>query len=220
MQKQSLFKRIQSNKIWAIALMGSIALVLSACSTAVMSSNVPTPTTVMGVNPPAADQPSNLSTEMPTEMTAALPNALASGLDVCSLVSKAEAEAVLGQNVLGITPGTDSDILPGSTINFCTYLGSDTAIILSSVDSGSANAASEMLKVQLANAQSASPDLVITEEPGLGSKAYWTIAKNAAAYTILKDTQVFSVALGGKIGDAASHKAALLDLANKILAKY
>jgi hypothetical protein len=31
---------------------------------------------------------------------------------------------------------------------------------------------------------------------------------------------VFSVALGGKIGDAASHKAALLDLANKILAKY
>jgi hypothetical protein len=221
MQKQSLFRQIRSNRIWAMALVGGVALVLSACSTSAMSSNAPTPTTVMGVKQsPAVDQAMSIPSQIPTESSAALQNGPASGADVCSLVSKAEAEAVLGKKVISMTPGSDSNILPGATINFCTYLAGGTALVISSIDSSSASAASELLKVQLAKAQAVSPDLAIQEESGLGSKAYWTVNKNAAGYTILKDNHVFSAALGGKITDAGSYKAALLTLANSILSKY
>jgi hypothetical protein len=59
------------------------------------------------------------------------------------IITTPEAEAVLGQSVMNITPGPDSGNIPGPTINFCTYLGKDLAVVVSSVDTGSTQAASD-----------------------------------------------------------------------------
>ena len=186
------FSLHQPNRMGIIALLCGFALIASACGGVVVNSPDSTPTTAKEV---------------------------VSSQDVCSLITAAEAEAVMGQPVASILPFSELDSDYGEMVFSCYYNGKDLTIVVSTVDLGSAQAASEILQQQLVKEQ-ADEGAIINEEPGLGEKAYWTTADNAGMYTILKGSNIFVVLLGGNIGDAASYKAPLLTLAKSVSSKY
>ena len=205
------------------SLVCGIALLASACGSSPVNLPDPTPTTVMGVVATAeqpTDVPTQIPTQVPTEIPTEVPTETGVLLDVCSLITATEAEVVLGQSVTAITPGTDSDNISGETINFCTYLGKDLAVVISSVDTDSAEAARDMMKKQLDKMQSDDASTTSKEESGLGDQTYWSVAEHAVAFTVVKGSHAFSVTLGGNIGDAASHKAPLLILAKSVEGKF
>jgi hypothetical protein len=207
---------ISKRRLFLMFIISVIVLVSAACSGTVNNSSTPTPTTVMGFIPPEQQQ-----TSVPTQNSSSLPVA-STPLDetnVCSLATSEEASAVLGQSVIAATPGSEPDDVTGTTLYFCTYLGSGLAIVVSTVDTGSAQAGSTMLQSQLAKMLADDPSLTTTDETGIGDRLVYAVAEHAISYTVLKGSRVFSVALGGNVGDLASHKAALLTLTQSIASK-
>jgi hypothetical protein len=197
-----------------IVVMLGLSLLISACTGTTGNSTSPTATTAMGVLPPV-EQSTPISTEVPP-----VSSNTAGPVDVCAMVSTADVATVLGSDPIATQPGMDTDNETGVTINFCTYLGQGTAVILSTTDPASAEIAKTYLQNELAQQQNNDATSVITEETGVGDQLFWNVATNAASYTVRIGSHVFSIALGGTIGDPASHKAALLELAKKIASAY
>ncbi len=189
------------NRMGVIALVCGFALIASACGGAVATAPVSTPIT---------------STEAAPKQSTTIPGATQ---DVCSLITSAEAEKVMGQPVVSVSPFSDLDSDYGETVFSCFYLGKDLTIVVSRVDLDSAQNAGTILQQQLAKQQAEDKGVVITEESGLGEKAYWTIVEKAGIYTFLKGSNIFVVGLVGIKGDAASYKAALLTLAKSVALK-
>jgi hypothetical protein len=211
-----------------ISLLISLALMATACGGTV-SNLTPTPTTVMGFVPeqgsPPTGQPSEVSTPNGEPGQTATPDTLLiigamqyNKVNVCSLATDAQVEAVLGQTITEKTPGEDADSVSGGTLYFCTYLGSGLAVVLSWVETGTPAAAEQALKDELAQMQADEPSAIVTSVTGMGDKAFWTVTTHAASFVVVKGGRVLSVALGGNIGDPDAHKAALKTLAESIAA--
>jgi hypothetical protein len=213
-KKFSFFHSIAHKHTRLIVLVCVVALGASACGGLPSNSMTPTPTTLMGVLPPV-EQSTGVSTEIPTSGNADSGKVV----DICSLITKSDAEAVLGQTVTSITPGVDSNNSFGGTLNFCTFLGQGLAVVVSRVDLGSANAAGQAMKQALVKMQSDATSTTTPQLSGPGDQAYWSTSEHAAEFTVLKGNTVFSVLLGGNIGDPAAHKAGLLDLTKSVAAK-
>jgi hypothetical protein len=216
LEKLSLVLGRARSRTWLMALMCVIALGASACQLSPSNSLTPTPTTLMGFLPPEGQ-----STEVPTQEVSTGVATAENGnsgetLDVCSLITQAEAEAVLGQTVININPGVDTNNAFGQDVNYCTFLGQGLAIVLSVADLGSPEAAKQALNLDLANAQSDSTVSSATQVSGVGDQAHLTIAEHAVAYTVATGRHVFQLVLGGNIGDPAEHQAALLSLAESV----
>jgi hypothetical protein len=206
--------RVRLSRIWSMIVISGMMVLATACGGTVTGATGATPTTLMGYMPPE-QQITNASTEMATSE----PASTVDPADICSLATADEAGAVLGQAVVAMTPGSDTDNATGLTINFCTYLGSGMAVVISSVDTGSVQAGISMVQSQLSLAQGQDPTMTVTQETGIGDQAYWSVGDQAVSYTVLKGTHVFSVALGGAIGDPASHKAGMLVLTQQVAAR-
>ncbi len=134
-------------------------------------------------------------------------------VDICALITQPEAEVVLGQPVTSINPGVDQDSVSGGTLYFCSYLGTGLAVVITLVDLGSSDNAKQILDQELEKMLSDDPTTTSKLESGLGDRAYWSTTEHACEYTVLNGNYIFSVTLGGNIGDPAPHKAALLNLA-------
>ena len=200
-----------------IVVILGFSLLISACTGTPANSTTPTPTTMTGVLP--ADQSTPIESQVATQAPPASSNNTVIQ-DVCAMVSTEDVAAVLGLTPIAAKPGTDTDNVTGLTIYFCTYLGQDTAVVFSAAEPASAEAAKTYLQGELAQEQSDDSTMVITEETGVGDQLFWNVAEEAASYTVRMGSHVFSIALGGNIGDPSSHKAALLELAKKIAAAY
>jgi hypothetical protein len=201
----------KQSQIWLAALACLITLSVSACAGIPANSMTPTPTTVMGVLPPI-EQP----TEDPTATLIPESTNPAKSADICSMITQAEAEAVLGQTVTSITPGVDTDSISGQPLDFCTYLGKGLAVVISRVDLGSPKAAADAMKQQLAIMVADDASTTSKQQPGPGDQAYWSTNEHAAEFTVLKGSVVFAVLIGGNIGDPEAHKAALKTLAEAV----
>lgn len=217
MNKQPLVAQSKSNRTWLVIAISGVLLIATACSGSIVKA-APTPTTTMG-SLSQDQQATDTAAQSATQQSGSPSSGSGTVLDICSLVSSEEAAAVLGQAPIAATPGSEPDSVSGSTIYFCTYLGSGLALVVSSVETGSAENAAKFLQEQLANMVSEAPTTTNTEETGLGNKAYWSVSENGASYTVLIDTHVFSVGLGGAVGDPSAHKAALFDLAKSVALK-
>ena len=215
MSNKSQFSKVKSNRMGLIAIVCGIAIIASACGGAAVNSTDPTPGTANEVA-----SPTETSTAVSTEIPAVLPQASGADPDACSLITTGEAEAVMGQPVASVNPFSELDQDYGETVFSCYYMGKDLTLIISKVDLGSAQAASEAMQQQLIKEQTDNKDVIISEEPGLGEKAYWTTVENAGIYSFLKGGRILIVGLAGNIGDVESHKAPLLVLAKSISAKY
>jgi hypothetical protein len=191
---------------------------LAACGGTPANSSTSTPTTVMGVLP--VEQSTPIPTQMATLASSDSSYGPATVTDICALVSNEDVAAVLRSAPIAATPGSDADTYTGVTINFCTYLGQGVAVVISTSDTASAQDAAALLQEELARALVETPETITTQETGVGDQLFWSVAEKASSYTVQVGASVFSVGLGGNVGDPASHKAALLDLAKKIAAAY
>jgi len=171
----------------------------------------PTPTTIIGVLPPDGQ-----STAIPTAIAESETAVSTKAIDICALITQPEAEAVLGQAVTATTPGTDTDSANGATLIFCTYRGTDLAVLVSRENFGSAEAAKQAMKQDLAKMLSDGTTSTIPQDGGPGDQTFWSTSVHAAEFTMQKGSSIFSVLLGGNIGDPAAHKAALLELAKSV----
>lgn len=193
-------------------------VIISACGSSVEKPPSPTTTAtstieVVNSGPISVDEPTKIPLDLPTEDSKTEPTPTVSFIDVCSLVTAYDVENVLGQTVTSITPGAEPDETSDSTINYCTYLGSGRAVVISSVEVENSSIGGDILRSQLQSNKDDEPDALTSEELGVGVQAYWSISEHAGGYTVLTEEHVFSVALGGKIGNPVDHKAALLTLA-------
>lgn len=203
------------DRMGVIALVCGFALIASACGGAVVNSPDSTSNTSK-----EAVSPTGISTEVPAETPAASPLASGAEQDVCLLITNTDAEAVMGQPVASINPFSYLDSDYGETVFSCYYMGKDLTIIVSRVDLGSAQAASNALQQQLVKEQADTAGAIINEEPGLGEKAYWTKVEEAGIFSFLKGSKIFVIGLTGNVGDADSYKSPLLALAKTVASKY
>ena len=211
----------QPRNRWWIALVCVIALSAAACGGLPANSLTPTPTTLMGVLQPqeqSSGVSTRVSTEAPTEISESNNGDTEDLVDICPLITPEEAAAVLGQPVTSINPGIDQDSVSGGTLCFCNYLGTGLAVVISLVDMGSSEDAKQVMGEQLAKMLTDDASTTSTQANGLGDQAYWSTSEHAGQYTVLKGNYIFSVLIGGNVGDPAAYQAALLNLA-KILAE-
>ena len=215
MSKKSQFPKFKSNRIGIFAVVCGIALIASACGGAVVNSTESTPGTGIEVA-----SPTEQSMGVPTDTPAVLPQVSGVDPDACSLITSAEAEAVMGQPVASVNPFSELDQDYSKTVFSCYFIGKDLTVVISKVDLGTAPAASDAIQQQLIREKAENKDVIITEEPGLGEKAYWTVVENAGIYSIWKGGRILIVGLAGNIVDVASYKAPLLVLAKSVSEKY
>jgi hypothetical protein len=205
-----------------IALICMIALSLSACEGIPSSSLTPTPSTL--TSSLLSEGQSNAgstaeATAGSTEMSGSNNGQEEDLVDICALITQPEAEAVLGEPVMSISPGVDQDSVSGGTLYFCNYLGTGLTVVIALVDAGSAVDAKQIMEQQLAKMLADDANTTSTQDDGLGDQAYWTTTEHAAQYTAVKDSYIFSVLLGGSIGDPEAHRAALLILAKSMASR-
>jgi hypothetical protein len=223
-----MFKKLSTNPIRKqeytslIALICMLALGLSACEGFPSSSLTPTPSTL--TSSLLSEGQSNAestaeATAVSTEMSGSNNGQEEDLVDICALITQPEAEAVLGQPVTSVSPGVDQDSVTGGTLYFCSYLGTGLTVVIALVDAGSAVDAKQIMEQQLAKMLADDASTTSTQDDGLGDQAYWTTTEHAAQYTAVKDGYLFSVLLGGNIGDPEAHRAALLNLAKSMASR-
>lgn len=217
MQNNGYIPKDHPTGFWIALTVVMVALMLSACggTTQSLPTATITPTATATEEPGLIlpEAPTTTPVDLPTEDASLEPTATDSVEDVCSLVTAFDVEQVLEQPVTSITPGAEPDDVTGSTINFCTYVGTGKAVVISSVEVESSSIGLDTLNSQIQSIKDEEPGTEVNQELGVGIQAYWTVSENAGGFTVLTEEHVFSVSLGGNIGDALDHKAALLTLA-------
>jgi len=141
---------------------------------------------------------------------------LALGADTCSLVGKGEATSLLGQPVTHMTSGKpEKDEETGGMLTYCSYSAGTLALVVSAVEfSSPAEARKNTTKEIAASRLELEGDAKITDESGLGDRAYycWTDSTKTAAagYIVQKGTRVLGIMLSGQgLGAPEKHKEAL-----------
>jgi|WetSurMetagenome_2_1015567.scaffolds.fasta_scaffold15188_1 hypothetical protein len=199
-------------------------LVISACSGSIQTPLAPTSTPTTTVEPvDSGPIPTEESTKIPLDIPTEDPNLEPTATniieDVCSLATAFDIENVLDQTITSTTPGAEPDEVTDSTLNYCTFVGSDKAVVISSVEVENSFIGGDVLRDELQKIQDEEPNTKSNEELGVGIRAFWSTSEHGAEYTVLTETHVFSVALGGNIGSADDHKAALLTLVQIVAEK-
>jgi hypothetical protein len=204
-----------------LAILSVIVLGISACQFNSSSSSIPTPTPTATLA--EGGEPQEIATETPTPVASLMAPATdgsgsddSDSSDVCSLISTTEAETALGQTVTSITPGTDEDSLTGETLDFCTYLGQDRAVVLSVVDTGSLDLVGPIIDQEVANMGDGEEVPTVLQVLGLGDQAFWATTSHAGEFIVQTGTVVFAVALGGNVGNPADYQDALRTLAELV----
>jgi hypothetical protein len=207
-----------------IVVIAISALVISACSGSIENPPAPTSTSTptsepIDLVPQPVEQTTTTPMDIPTKDPNGEPTATVTVEDVCSLATAYDVENVLGQTVTHVTPGAEPDEVSGSTLNYCSYVGSDKAVVISSVEVENSYIGGDVLKAEMQKIQDEEPNTLSNEELGVGIRAFWSVSEHGAEFTVLTETHVISVALGGNIGSGTDHKAALLTLAQIVADK-
>ena len=142
---------------------------------------------------------------------ASLPVLPARAADPCALLSRADAAAVLGESVAGVTPaGPERDEESGGQLTFCTWRAANAALVVSVVEFPSPADARKQLNANLVQDQKDGKDTKLVEEPGIGERSFWGETPKSAMMTFLKSNKVAGIAVGGAVrGPLAGRKAAL-----------
>jgi len=222
MEKNLIDKQNQPIRLGLMVAIAVCAFILSACGGSIKNPPAPTSTPTvesMDSGGITVEKPTQIPLDIPTGEMTLEPTATVTAEDVCSLVTAYDVENVLGQTVISITSGSEPDEVSDSTLNYCTFRGSDMAVVISSVEVENSFIGGDILRATLQSNKDDEPSTVTNEELGVGVKAYWSVSENAGGYTVLTEEHIFSVVLGGNIDNPANHKAALLTLAQIVAEK-
>lgn len=154
-------------------------------------------------------------------LTFALAAAPAPAAGPCDLLDLATVSALVGQPVArGTADGPTVDEETGGSTHFCIYQAGPAMLIVSVTSYKSAAAAKAATTKELVSERSEEAEATITEETGLGERAFWAVTKQGAQFVVLKGANVLALALGGNPAKPpASNKPALRAAAVAALAK-
>ena len=120
----------------------------------------------------------------------------------CELMDRATVIALLGLTSTAGTPaGPERDEDSGGTVRYCTFRAGSAALILSQVTFSSAAEAGKATTKELVSSRMEGDGAKITEEPGLGDRAYWAYTTEGAEFVVLKGSVVLGVGLGGQLAN-------------------
>ena len=154
-------------------------------------------------------------------LVAVLQTTAAASVDPVTLVSKAEAIALLGQPVTAVTPSSEQvDEDTGGKLIYCALRTEKSALVVSVVSFSSAKEALAKMTKQHAVERMEGDNAKITEEKGLGDQAFWATTDLGAEYIVIKGSRVLGLALGGKLPNPpASYREALRKIVISAVAK-
>lgn len=116
----------------------------------------------------------------------------------CDLLDRATVVALLGPTTSAGTPsGPEPDDDTDGTVSYCTFKGATGAMILSQVTFASPAAARKAASKELVTARMDGDRATISEEPGLGERAWWAYTAEGAQVVVLQGPVVLGVAIGG-----------------------
>jgi hypothetical protein len=140
----------------------------------------------------------------------ATPVSTAVAADACSLLSQADATALLSQPVTQVTPaGPERDEDSGGQLTYCTYRTATATVIVSVVEFTSSAESRKQLTKNLVQERMTAEDAKVSEEPGVGERSFYGVSASGAMYVFLKKNKVVGVAIGGKPGKAPASKESL-----------
>ncbi len=146
----------------------------------------------------------------------------------CDLLTRAAASGLLGQQVTTPTPsGPEPDEDTGGSRTVCVYQAGTRMLILIRVVFASAPAALEATTRRLVGERSGddegedenADDFTVTEQPGLGDRAFWAYRPGAAELIVVKGATVLGLALGGMPKEPSMYQAQLKAAAVTAMAK-
>lgn len=148
----------------------------------------------------------------------ALHAAAASGADTCALLPPADAAALLEQPAAqGMPAGPQRDEDTGGQLTYCTYRGAAAALVVSVVEFSSAAEARKQLTNALVRDGADADNAKVTEEAGVGDKAYYGVSAKGATYVFLKSNKVVAIGIGGRTPSSKeSLRRAALSVAAKV----
>lgn len=130
----------------------------------------------------------------------------------CDLLTPAAASELLGQQVTAPAPsGPEPDEETGGIRTICVYQAGTRMLILFRVAFASAPAALEATTRELVGERfsDGEDDFTVTEQPGLGDRAFWAYRPGAAELIVVKGATVLGLALGGMPKEPSMYQAQL-----------
>jgi len=130
----------------------------------------------------------------------------------CDLLTREAASGLLGQQAATPAPsGPEPDEDTGGTRTTCVYQAGTRMLILVRIAYASPAAAREATTRELVEERygEGEDDFTITEEPGLGDKAYWAHNPRAAEFIVVKGANVLGLILGGMPKEPTTYRAQL-----------
>ncbi len=122
----------------------------------------------------------------------------AMAVDPCSLMSSAEASALLSQSAgAGTAAGPARDEDSSGQISYCTYRAGNAGLILSVVEYSSPAEAKKALTLNLVKRRMDEDDAKVSEESGIGEKTFYAVSGEGSMYVFLKGNKVVGLAVGG-----------------------
>ncbi|MEP6591004.1 MAG: hypothetical protein ABJC19_07460 [Gemmatimonadota bacterium] len=139
----------------------------------------------------------------------------------CELVDRATVNALLGaKSSTGMPAGPERDEDSSGMVSYCIFRAGSAALILSQVTFSSAAEAGKATTKELVTSRMDGDGAKITDEPGLGDRAYWAYTTEGAEIVVLKGSVVLGVALGGQLANPpVSYRKALRAAAAAALLK-
>lgn len=196
----------------------SASLLITACSVSLPKNTVEVGSTPTPTAPSGSSMSDPTATIIPPEPPSPVALTPVQRIDVCSLLTAADAEPIVGTALIDLTPGSDIDEVTGGPLDYCTYKGDDVALVISLVMSSAIEGSQEWQDQLLQITQSSEPDAAITPASGLGERSYWVVTEDSAGWFVAKFPYVFALVVGGNIGYSEDYKEDLKVLAEKVIA--
>ena len=142
----------------------------------------------------------------------------------CAVLSKAEAQAYVGEPIARVVPEEpEPDEETGSIHTTCTFMGESRALVISIDEFTTADAARKKMTAEYLKAQDTGDDddgpQKIEPESGLGDRAYYGQSPHAAMILMVKGARAYGAVLGGappKPADRAALRKLVTMLAGKV----
>lgn len=141
-------------------------------------------------------------------------------LDVCSLVSRSEIAAAIGDTISATTPdGPDLHKESGSQTWTCTYTTKKGVLAVSVAEFSSTGAARNYVTLENLRKELTDLQIQISEEKGIGDRAFLLTDEEGLAFTVLKGTKYLAVTRGGDNIPPDRLKASLRKIAEMLVPK-
>ena len=141
-------------------------------------------------------------------------------LDVCSLVSRSEMAAAIGEAISSVKlDGPDDDQASGSQTWTCTYGLAKGVLAVSVAEFASTSAARNFVTLENLQKELKDVQIQVTEESGIGDRAFLLTDEEGITFTVLKGARYYAVTAGGHKFPPDRLKASLRKIANVLLPK-